>query len=605
MTRPTHDSQIDRAHSATNTTEPPSGTPIARADALRSVLYVAVGRPGGAIPPRACPTPLTVPRSTSATISTAAGRLSSRALVGLGLAGCFVAAFSLRTLLQPAPSSLGDLDLSWQLSLGVALASHLQFGTQYLFSYGPLGFLHVSMDYPSKVLTAVAAVVTVVGQVAYGTSLMALAESERRRLHLDRRAGMALLLGTLVMASLTAATVNLGTISELLALAALALCLARPRTLTTAYVLPVVAGGLLAVGGLFKSDLLAVALAELAVLAVLGVFARGRYLRLAGITAASSVVIFVVIWIASGQSLSTLPSFLRGAWELSIGYSSALSLASHWAPAAGGALLMVALISLPLVLRPNWRTAPRPQEALILLSLPFIFVSWKDALVRMNGLYDGRALALFGALAAVAWLVLMLTPILPASRFAGGPLLACALGLVGVAFILLHLNYRPWVLTLINSHSAPASAQPASYTIPPSVVRSLRGHTTNVLPWDIAFVINHYLRWDPLPEPQTYTAYTPYLDHLDAAQLSSSAGAQRLLVSVIDIDGRYLFWDPPAVWDTVLSRYRCTATTGISAVLARRPPRIGPSHLVASGPATFGQWFTIPPTSSPYEFLHL
>jgi hypothetical protein len=136
-------------------------------------------------------------------------------------------------------------------------------------------------------------------------------------------------------------------------------------------------------------------------------------------------------------------------------------------------------------------------------------------------------------------------------------------------------------------------------------VSDLRGHTVNVLPWDISLVVNNHLRWDPLPEPQTYAAYTEYLDRLDATQLASSAGASRLVVSLLDIDDRYVLWDPPTVWETVLSRYECLATTGISAILARRPAIIGSQHPLARARTQFGRWLSVPATSVPYEFARV
>ena len=522
--------------------------------------------------------------------------------LGLWLLGAAIAALAVRTLQQRAPSSLGDLDLSWQLSLGVALQQHLQFGVRYLFTYGPLGFLHVSMLYPSRLLTVVAAAVAVLAQVLYAGTLLVYANRARSRLGAGPLAGAALVTGTAVVALLTAIAANLGTIAELLALLALASCLLRPTARATP-LLALLAGLALAFGALFKSDLLAVALAVLVVLFPLSWFSPGRPVRIAGLALAGTAVSYVGIWLACGQQLGSLLPFWRGSWELSTGYSSAMSQASHWQPAAEVAALMIALLVLPLLLRPRWLAPVSAQEAAIVLSVPWMFVSWKDSLVRIQGLYDGRAEAMVGALLGVAWLAFIMAPRLR-SRLVLGPLASGAVGAAVLAAILIHTAYRPWTVSLL-APAPPPAAQPASFEIPPAVIASLRGQTVNVLPWDIALAVNHHLRWDPLPEPQTYSAYTAYLDQLDASQLSSRAGAQRLLVSLLDIDGRYLLWDPPAVWDTVLSRYSCQATTGITAVLDRRPARVGRLRQVAAGRAAMGSWLAVPRTSQPYEFLDL
>ena len=63
------------------------------------------------------------------------------------------------------------------------------------------------------------------------------------------------------------------------------------------------------------------------------------------------------------------------------------------------------------------------------------------------------------------------------------------------------------------------------------------------------------LHWDPVPVLQSYSAYTTYLDNLDASFLSSARAPQRLLYQPATIDLRDPFGIRPP-----LSR-RCTATT--------------------------------------------
>ena len=58
----------------------------------------------------------------------------------------------------------------------------------------------------------------------------------------------------------------------------------------------------------------------------------------------------------------------------------------------------------------------------------------------------------------------------------------------------------------------------------------LEGHSVAVEPAEDSVVYAYpQLRWDPEPVLQAYTAYTTYLDHLDAAFLASSHAPQRIL----------------------------------------------------------------------------
>ncbi|HEY6538367.1 MAG TPA: hypothetical protein VI138_04925 [Candidatus Dormibacteraeota bacterium] len=525
-------------------------------------------------------------------------------VTGLVVAGAILGALIVQPLYQQAPATISDLDLSWQLSLGEALTQHLQFGPEYIFTYGPLGFLHVAMAYPSAALSDVAAVVDVAFYVAYAISMLLFADLVRRSLSAGPIASIAILVGTAVVAYLTGSSADVGTIAELLSLVAISswlLRVGRPRN----DLLALGAGGLLAFGALYKVDLLLVALAELIILSGAVWWLPARPIRLAAVSWASFLVVYPVLWVATGQSLLNLPSFWTGSWAVTNGYSAAMSLAMDWVPLARYALLAVCGILIPVVIR-NWRRRSLSvQQAVILLCLPWLLASWKDGLVRIGGLNNGRALDLLGAILGVAWLVALLSPKMR-WRWALGPVLAAGLCTAVVISVFGPFVYRPWVVDLLWS-PPPGPAAPASPgdAIPANVIASLRGHTVNVFPWAVSIAVDNHLDWDPVPEPQTYGAYTEYLDQLDAGQLASGRGASRLVVSLLDIDGRYLFWDPPAVWDTVISRYSCRATTGMSAILARRPARVGAERVLRTSTGSMGQWFAVPRTNLPYEFADL
>jgi hypothetical protein len=202
----------------------------------------------------------------------------------------------------------------------------------------------------------------------------------------------------------------------------------------------------------------------------------------------------------------------------------------------------------------------------------------------------------------LAWLVALLSSRLWTVATLGPTVAACLCAAVVWTFFG-PLDYPPFVAAEATfADTFPPSLQTGPEYLSPRILAGLRGYTVNALPWDVSLVVDSHLRWDPVPEPQTYSAYTPYLDHLDATQLASPQGASRLVVCVRDIDSRYLFWDPPAVWNTVLSRYSCQATTSTSAVLDRRTPRVGQGHRLGSEVASFDKWFSVPRTSRAYEF---
>jgi hypothetical protein len=66
-----------------------------------------------------------------------------------------------------------------------------------------------------------------------------------------------------------------------------------------------------------------------------------------------------------------------------------------------------------------------------------------------------------------------------------------------------------------------------------------RGATADILPWDVSPLLAQGLRYSPRPIPQSYSAYTPRLQRLNRDFiLASSARPEYVVVAVKDIDGR-------------------------------------------------------------------
>jgi hypothetical protein len=65
-------------------------------------------------------------------------------IIGLGLLG-----YCLLTILPWSPVGYGfDLDQSWASALHVAFANKIQFGKDFIYTYGPYGFLQVNLYFP-------------------------------------------------------------------------------------------------------------------------------------------------------------------------------------------------------------------------------------------------------------------------------------------------------------------------------------------------------------------------------------------------------------------------------------------------------------------------
>jgi hypothetical protein len=132
-------------------------------------------------------------------------------------------------------------------------------------------------------------------------------------------------------------------------------------------------------------------------------------------------------------------------------------------------------------------------------------------------------------------------------------------------------------------------------TLAPDLVSSLQGYSVANETWEDAFSLAYpQLRWDPLPVLQSYSAYTTYLDDLDASFLSSGRAPQRLLYQPATIDLRDPFWDPPATLEAMYCHYQQVGVSGQWQVLARASDRCGQARVIGVAKATFGQPIPVP-----------
>ena len=128
--------------------------------------------------------------------------------------------------------------------------------------------------------------------------------------------------------------------------------------------------------------------------------------------------------------------------------------------------------------------------------------------------------------------------------------------------------------------------------LPAAVVTALAGHTlaAETLEDGITFAYPG-LRWDPEPVLQSYSAYTSYLDKLDARFLSSPRAPERILYQPVTINDRDPWWEPPATLEAMYCHYRQIGPVGHWLLLARvaGAGRCGPATVIRFRP---------PPTSA-------
>jgi hypothetical protein len=91
--------------------------------------------------------------------------------------------------------------------------------------------------------------------------------------------------------------------------------------------------------------------------------------------------------------------------------------------------------------------------------------------------------------------------------------------------------------------------------LPAEWLRIIGQRSVDVIPWEISIVPANDLRWIPNPTIQTYFVVTPVTDRLAAQHFAGSGAPDFLIFEYGDIDYRHAFWGAPEMWRSILSHY--------------------------------------------------
>jgi hypothetical protein len=479
---------------------------------------------------------------------------------------------------------------SWQTGLALASEQHLQWGPQVVFTFGPLGFVEDVLP-----IFRVTAVLGLAYALVVTGGLAALMINALRRSWGLLPAGAAAWASVTIAASIVEAP-------ELALGAALGLALASLATGSERARL----GLLAALGALAGFQVLVEAnvglvTAGLAVVAVAG--GTSRWGRATVTAAVPFVAVLVGALAASGQSLGNFASYLRGAGAITLGYASAMGTSGGRGAENWYAALDAAVVAGVFVLA--LKAAPvRARLAVAVMLVGWGWETLKEGFVR-HDMHDLTYFGLFLVALGLARLPRRFVPVQALSIALAGLLACLANGGLPSSLRSPVENVRSLAQEVTDLASGPRWAKVlamARYQVRatgdalhPGVVESLVGRTLAVLPWEDALTFGYpQLRWRPEPVLQSYSAYTTYLDGLDASFLLSARAPRRILYQPIALDGRDPFWDPPAAMVAMYCRYRQVSVSVPWQVLARSPDRCGRAQVVGRVSAPFGRPIVVP-----------
>jgi hypothetical protein len=498
--------------------------------------------------------------------------------------------------LQLSPPAAG-LDGSWVAGLSMATHAGLHYGTEIVFTFGPLGFVVMPfVFYPTFGLLSLLYL-----SLVYVAFCLLLVWALRRKLP----GWVAVLVGFLLLGLLPLVEQPL----VLAALAALAVSAEqRQPWALNAYVL--LTPTLAAVATLGKLSIGPVIVVVL-VLGLIGARPNGRQVGAFVLLLVGQVAIF---WFATGQTVGNVAPFIENTLQISSGYSSAMmrsvDVAAWKVTLATVTAILLSLGIVVLAARlPNGNR--RARWCGVLLVAATTLTIYKEGVVRP----DASHLSIFFSSACIVWIglpwararwllvgVAAIAVIGIPMRAEGTPTYFNPVSNVKKAAEAVHTLASPGRREALVAGGR-ASGQ-ALYLLEPGALAALEGHTMAVEPWEAMVPYVYGLDWRPQPIFQNYSAYTSHLDRLNSRALESPQGPERILrenpplvydeFPTPDIDGRLFGWDPPEQARAVLCNFRPLTISPRWEVLGRTADRCGAPRLVETVSSSYGKTVDVP-----------
>jgi hypothetical protein len=129
-------------------------------------------------------------------------------------------------------------------------------------------------------------------------------------------------------------------------------------------------------------------------------------------------------------------------------------------------------------------------------------------------------------------------------------------------------EYLRWQSNWERVRSAEAAAL-ETLRLNPEYGRIVGDGTVDAMGWEIDRVEANGGHWRPRPVIQSYSAYTPELDELNARRLATE-GADYLLLGFTTVDDRHPLFEQPLSWRVALEHYRLAWEDGRFALLSRK-----------------------------------
>lgn len=482
------------------------------------------------------------------------------------------------------------LDPSYAFGLNYIFAHHIHFGTQVIYTYGPLGFLYFPQDIATNFFLAVVLVSALRFFFIY--SFLKLGNVVNPKLGL--------------LHTLLAFAVCSYIYLDFILVAAVTCCLLlhsikrQNSSLIVVSILSVIA---LLIKSSFGLMCISIAFSY----AVFDLYKTKNFDNFNRLII-PGLLFLLLIWLLLYHSLSGIYLYLYGTWQLSTGNSSAMILEvyNNWYLLF---LFAVLFFSVPFLMK---------EKAVYLLygiSLLSLYSAWKYAFSREENYHLKfflDYLLVFTALFIVAAKQFKprITGVLLTALFVFFQSIK-ATGMYTVEEDISFSGIRNFTNWIFSSRTMLENARVASENnlqlkkLPKEVLDRVGKQSIDFYPWELTYAAANNLNWKPRPNLQS-GAYTPWLDRNNANFISSKDGPQFYLWEMdkpnggVDcFDGRYLLNDEPQSILALFNSYKSVYADS-SIVLFQKTGKLAFPLLIegSKGKIFWNKWLEVPEDST-------
>jgi hypothetical protein len=479
------------------------------------------------------------------------------------------------------------LDSSWVMSLHWALQKNFIFGKDYLFTYGPLGFLGTRTALGFSPLYFLITDLFIIVNLAF------ILTYAFRRFYTLQALGLCFLIAYITAGG--AGMYSDQVVFTLLLISIFWLNYSVEHSKIITLIIPVIITCLLFY---IKANMSFIGFILFYVYLLYFIF-TDKENRPAKILFGLSVPL--IIFLLSFPLKTDIFGYVSGSLSLIDGYNDAMSIA------LGGyfKFFLLAVASLSAFAAFFFIKNLRSNFLLFLTFGIFSFVLFKQSFVRS----DLHIAIFFTFFPAICGLLAIFYK--RVSAFQGLTILGISLACLLAIFLLLgyskpsdKLNYFSNIFYQDNLQERYENSF-NRFNLPPEVKQIIGDKSVDIIPWNIDYLYFNRLNYNPRPVIQSYSVYTPYLIDLNTQKYESESAPEFVIFSNASIDSRYALFDDQGVKLSLIKHYSCLGlynTQGTDFLLFRRTPNNAALNLSQPTEETikFNDVYTLKDTNKSY-----